>query len=39
MRHPRKIFADGGYEDIDIKIEDNISDCPQILSEIEVRQY
>ena len=36
-----KISSDGGYGDIVIKIEENVSedDCPQILSDIEVRKY
>ena len=36
-----KISSDGGYGDIVIKIEENVSedDCPQILSEIEVRKF
>ena len=36
-----KISSDGGYGDIVIKIEETVSedDCPQILSEIEVRKY
>jgi hypothetical protein len=35
-----KIAADGGYEDIVIKIEDDIAeeDCPDILKGIEVRE-
>ena len=35
-----RITADGGYEDIVIKIEDDIAeeDCPDILKGIEVRE-
>ena len=35
-----KIAADGGYEDIVIKIEDDIAeeDCPDILRGIDVRE-